>query len=100
MSLPVLGQYQEFEVQAFVLSIPEPKNPIRIKIPVYECMCHLGLRMKIGYVTVKGRKLKPLLIARPVRASPKSTPRLKPPLHVESRFRRMAFGRISSTDNA
>lgn len=97
MSLPVLGQYQEFEVQAFVLSIQEPKNSIQIKIPV--CV-FFALRMKVGVVTVKGRKLKPLLMARPVRASPKSTPRLKPPLHVESRFRRMAFGRISSTDNA
>lgn len=51
-------------------------------------------------VTVRGRKVKPLLRARPVRAIPKSTPILNPPLHCGSRFLCTAFGGISSMEAA
>lgn len=40
---------------------------------------------------------KPLLRATPVRDNPKSTPRLNPPRHDGSRFRRRAFGGICSS---
>lgn len=52
---------------------------------------------KFDDITAKGRTVKPLLMATPVRASPKSTPRLKPPRHDELRCRRMAFGGICSS---
>ena len=45
--------------------------------------------------TVKGRTQKPLLIARPVRDNPKSTPKLNPPHQSGSCFLRRAFGGIS-----
>jgi hypothetical protein len=43
---------------------------------------------------------KPLLRARPVRDIPKSTPRLNPPLHLGSLFRRRALGGSSFTEIA
>lgn len=49
---------------------------------------------------MRGRKLNPLLRARPVRDIPKSTPTLNPPLQLGSRFRRRAFGGISSVEIA
>jgi len=55
---------------------------------------------KAENVTVKGRKVKPLLRAMPVRAIPKSTPREKPPLQFASFFLRSAFGGSSSKVNA
>ena len=49
---------------------------------------------------MRGRTEKPLLRARPVRDNPKSTPTLNPPLQLESRFRRRAFGGSSSMETA
>lgn len=49
--------------------------------------------------TVRGRTVKPLLRATPERDSPRSTPRLNPPLHSGSFFRRRALGGISGMDN-
>lgn len=56
----------------------------------------MNIQKKCGN-TVKGRTEKPLLRATPVRENPKSTPKLKPPRHEGSRFRRMAFGGIRSS---
>lgn len=51
-------------------------------------------------ITVRGRTEKPLLRARPVRDSPKSTPRLNPHLQCGSFFRRRTFGGNSSASEA
>jgi len=92
--LPRFLQFQEVEAQAFVLAIPKPKHNINKT---------LNLQKKIlriyGSNTVRGRTVKPLLRATPERDSPKSTPRLNPPLHSGSFFRRRALGGISWMDN-